>query len=117
MAGDIEGPHMLVFRPARWGLPGGHRDDNLSCRSNFTTRRKGRGRRAVGRRAPQGFARRSKYGADLIKVCASGGVLSKGDQPGTPQYTLEELQGPSAEEAHKPGTQSGRGTPHGTQID
>jgi len=43
-----------------------------------------------------------KYGADLIKVCASGGVLSKGDQPGTPQYTLEELKA-IVEEAHKLG--------------
>ena len=32
-----------------------------------------------------------KYGVDVIKILASGGVLSKGDQPGAPQYTLEEL--------------------------
>jgi imidazolonepropionase-like amidohydrolase len=43
-----------------------------------------------------------KYGADVIKICASGGVLSKGDQPGTPQYTLEEMQA-IADEAHKLG--------------
>ena len=43
-----------------------------------------------------------KYGADLIKICASGGVLSKGDLPGTPQYTLEEMKA-IAEEAHKLG--------------
>ncbi len=54
-----------------------------------------------------------KYGADLIKVCASGGVLSKGDQPGTPQYTLEELQA-IAEEAHKLGRKVAAHA-HGTQ--
>lgn len=33
-----------------------------------------------------------KYGADLIKTCATGGVLSAGDAVGVPQYTLEELR-------------------------
>ena len=54
-----------------------------------------------------------KYGVDLIKVCASGGVLSKGDLPGTPQYTLEELQA-IAEEAHKLGRKVAAHA-HGTQ--
>ncbi len=54
-----------------------------------------------------------KYGADLIKICASGGVLSKGDQPGTPQYTLEEMQA-IAEEAHKLGRKVAAHA-HGTQ--
>jgi imidazolonepropionase-like amidohydrolase len=54
-----------------------------------------------------------KYGADLIKICASGGVLSKGDQPGTPQFTLEEMQA-IAEEAHKLGRKVAAHA-HGTQ--
>jgi imidazolonepropionase-like amidohydrolase len=33
-----------------------------------------------------------KYGADVIKTCATGGVLSAGDAVGVPQYTLEELK-------------------------
>ena len=33
-----------------------------------------------------------KYGADLIKVGASGGVLSKGDAVGATQYTVEEME-------------------------
>ena len=33
-----------------------------------------------------------KYGADVIKTCATGGVLSEGDAVGTPQYTFEELK-------------------------
>ena len=32
-----------------------------------------------------------KYGADLIKIGASGGVLSKGDDPQASQYTKEEM--------------------------
>jgi imidazolonepropionase-like amidohydrolase len=54
-----------------------------------------------------------KYGADVIKICASGGVLSKGDQPGTPQYTLEEMQA-IADEAHKLGRKVAAHA-HGTQ--
>lgn len=33
-----------------------------------------------------------KYGADVIKTCATGGVLSAGDAVGVPQYTYEELR-------------------------
>jgi imidazolonepropionase-like amidohydrolase len=43
-----------------------------------------------------------KYGVDVIKILASGGVLSKGDQPGAPQYTYEELK-MAADTAHQAG--------------
>jgi imidazolonepropionase-like amidohydrolase len=43
-----------------------------------------------------------KYGVDVIKILASGGVLSRGDQPGAPQFTYEELK-VAADEAHKAG--------------
>ena len=43
-----------------------------------------------------------KYGVDVIKIHASGGVLSKGDQPGAPQFTLEELR-VAADTAHQAG--------------
>ncbi len=33
-----------------------------------------------------------KYGADLIKICATGGVLSAGDAVGVPQYSFEEIR-------------------------
>ena len=33
-----------------------------------------------------------KYGADVIKTCATGGVLSEGDAVGTTQYGLEEMR-------------------------
>ena len=43
-----------------------------------------------------------KYGVDVVKILASGGVLSKGDQPGEPQYTLAELK-MAADTAHLAG--------------
>ena len=33
-----------------------------------------------------------KYGADVIKTCATGGVLSEGDAVGATQYSFEELK-------------------------
>jgi imidazolonepropionase-like amidohydrolase len=43
-----------------------------------------------------------KHGVDVIKVHASGGVLSRGDSPGAPQYSVEELR-VLVEEAHAAG--------------
>jgi imidazolonepropionase-like amidohydrolase len=43
-----------------------------------------------------------KYGVDVIKIMATGGVLSRGDSPGAPQYTLEELKA-AARIAHMAG--------------
>lgn len=43
-----------------------------------------------------------KYGVDAIKILATGGVLSKGTNPGAAQYTLEELKA-AADEAHTHG--------------
>jgi len=43
-----------------------------------------------------------KYGADVIKICATGGVLSKGDDPNASQYTLEEMKAIVAD-AHRLG--------------
>ncbi|MBV9670110.1 MAG: amidohydrolase family protein [Acidobacteriales bacterium] len=43
-----------------------------------------------------------KYGVDVIKILATGGVLSKGDKPGASQYTYEELK-MAADTAHATG--------------
>ena len=43
-----------------------------------------------------------KHGVDVIKINASGGVLSRGDAPGAPQYTVQELRA-AVEEAHAAG--------------
>jgi imidazolonepropionase-like amidohydrolase len=107
--GEIEGPRMLVSGPAL-GITGGHCDDNLLP---FEYRHKSDGV-ADGPWAARAKVREViKYGADVIKICASGGVLSKGDLPGTPQYTLEEMQA-IADEAHKLGRKVAAHA-HGTQ--
>jgi imidazolonepropionase-like amidohydrolase len=41
-----------------------------------------------------------KYGADVIKFCASGGVMSLADEVDTPQLTLEEMTA-VVDEAHR----------------
>ena len=41
-----------------------------------------------------------KYGADVIKTCATGGVLSEGDAVGATQYSYEEMKA-MVDEAHK----------------
>ncbi len=97
-AGEIVGPRMLVSGPAL-GISGGHCDNNLlPYEYHYTSEGVANGPWAVREKVRQVI----KYGADVIKICASGGVLSKGDLPGTPQYTLEEMQAISAE-AHKLG--------------
>ncbi len=108
-AGEIEGPRMFVSGPAI-GITGGHCDNNLLA-PEFKFRDEGV---ADGPWAVRTKVRENvKYGADLIKVCASGGVLSKGDTPGAPQLTLEELTA-IADEAHKLGRKVAAHA-HGTQ--
>jgi imidazolonepropionase-like amidohydrolase len=107
--GDIEGPRMRVSGPPL-GITGGHCDNNL-LPPEFHYRSEGVADSPWAARAK--VRETVKYGADVIKVCASGGVLSKGDQPGTPQYTLEELRA-IAEEAHKLGRKVAAHA-HGTQ--
>jgi imidazolonepropionase-like amidohydrolase len=81
------------------GITGGHCDDNLLPIQYH----------AVGDGVADGIAevqhkvrQNIKYGSDLIKICATGGVLSKGDDPQASQYTLEEMQAIVAD-AHRLG--------------
>ena len=97
-AGEIPGPRMFVSGPAL-GITGGHCDNDLLA-PEFHAKEEGV---ADGPWAARAKVREViKYGADLIKICASGGVLSKGDSPGAEQYTPEEMRA-IAEEAHKLG--------------
>jgi imidazolonepropionase-like amidohydrolase len=108
-AGDIPGPRMQVSGPALT-ITGGHGDDNLLP---YEYHHSGQGV-ANGPWAVREKVRENvKFGADLIKVLASGGVLSKGDTPGAPQYTPEELKA-IADEAHKLGRKVAAHA-HGTQ--
>ena len=97
-AGHIPGPHMQVSGPAL-GITGGHMDENLLP---YEFHIHGQGV-ADGIPAVQHQVRENiKYGADLIKIGATGGVLSKGDDPQASQYTLEEMQAIVAD-AHRLG--------------
>ena len=97
-AGQVTGPHMQVSGPLI-GITGGHCDENLLPIQYHTV---GDGV-ADGVPAVQHMVRQNiKYGADLIKMCATGGVLSKGDDPNAAQFTLEEMQAIVAD-AHRLG--------------
>jgi imidazolonepropionase-like amidohydrolase len=87
-AGDVQGPRLLVSGPAL-SITGGHCDNNMLPSEYHAT---GDGV-ADGIAAVQHKVRENiKYGSDLIKVCATGGVLSLGDNPQHSQYTLEEMK-------------------------
>jgi len=97
-AGDVPGPRMMVSGPAL-GITGGHCDNNMLPSEYHAT---GDGV-ADGIAAVQHKVRENiKYGADVIKVCATGGVLSLGDNPQHSQYTLEEMKAIVAD-AHRLG--------------
>ncbi len=96
--GDVIGPRIVASGPAM-GITGGHCDENLLPPAfHFQG-----GGVADGVEAVQHKVREIiKYGADVIKICATGGVLSKGDDPNASQYTLEEMKAIVAD-AHRLG--------------
>jgi imidazolonepropionase-like amidohydrolase len=97
-AGDVPGPRMVVSGPAL-GITGGHCDNNLLP---YEYHAQGDGV-ADGIENVQHKVREViKYGADVIKICATGGVMSKGDDPNASQFTLEEMKAIVAE-AHRLG--------------
>jgi len=97
-AGDVPGPHMLVSGPPL-SITGGHCDnDLLPFEYHATSDGAADGIEAVQHKTREII----KYGADLIKVCATGGVMSKGDDPNASQYTLEEMKAIVAD-AHRLG--------------
>jgi imidazolonepropionase-like amidohydrolase len=87
-AGDIPGPRVLASGPPL-GITGGHCDENLlPYEFHRTGEGVADGVEGVQRRVREVI----KYGADVIKFCATGGVLSKGDDPKASQYTQEEMR-------------------------
>nr|WP_010132803.1 amidohydrolase family protein [Microbulbifer agarilyticus] len=97
--GDIPGPRLFVSGPSI-GITGGHCDNNLLPAEYDAVG----GGVADGPWAVRAKVRENlKYGADLIKLCATGGVMSKGTEPGAQQLALEEMQA-AVTEAHNRGT-------------
>ena len=86
--GDVPGPRILASGPPL-SITGGHCDDTMHAPEYKIT--------ALGvadgvDEALKVTRRNIKFGADVIKICATGGVLSFGDDPRTSQYTLNELK-------------------------
>src|SRR5580698_1365294 len=97
-AGDVPGPRMLGSG-APLSMTGGDADNKLlPFEYHATSDGVADGVDGVRHMVRQNV----KYGADLIKFMASGGVLSKGDNPQASQYTLEEMKA-IVDEAHRLG--------------
>ncbi|MEO1246840.1 MAG: amidohydrolase family protein [Pseudomonadota bacterium] len=107
--GRVPGPRLQVSGPSI-GITGGHCDENrLPAEYGARSGGVADGPWAVRQKVREN----KKYGADVIKFCATGGVLSKGTNPGARQYTLEEMQA-IVDEAHRLGMQVAAHA-HGTE--
>ncbi len=96
--GDLPGPRMDASGPLI-GITGGHCDKNvLPYEYHATNDGIADGVEAVQHKTREII----KYGADVIKICATGGVMSRGDNPQASQYTLEEMKAIVAD-AHRLG--------------
>lgn len=86
-AGDVPGPRMNTAGPGI-GVTGGHFDNSLLAPEfHFTAE-------GIADGVPAAIAKvreEVKYGADVIKISATGGVLSKGDSPEATQFSDEEI--------------------------
>ncbi len=103
-SGYIPGPRIVASGPGI-SITGGHGDlNNYSPETTVTLFPEHRDFSIADGpdQVRQTVREQVKYGVDVIKILASGGVLSKGDQPGAPQYTLEELK-VAADTAHQAG--------------
>ena len=97
-AGKVEGPR-IVPAGYSFGATGGHCDITglspaLNADSPFNADSPDEARKRV--------RQLRKYGAEVIKICATGGVFSFGDTPGQQQLSLAEMKA-IADEAHMQG--------------
>src|SRR5947209_6472073 len=97
-AGDVPGPRIVASGPPL-GLTGGHCDNDLLP---YEYHAQGDGVADGIENVRHKVREVIKYGADVIKICATGGVMSKGDDPNASQFTLEEMKAIVAE-AHRLG--------------
>ncbi|WP_394129694.1 amidohydrolase family protein [Shewanella maritima] len=97
-AGDIVGPRIWAVGHSI-SVTGGHCDDNFSAPE----------KRSVAQGVANGpwevrakVRENIKYGANAIKICATGGVFSKGTKVGIQQLSDQEIKA-AVEEAHMQG--------------
>lgn len=96
--GWIPGPRIMASGYAL-GATGGHCDEtffppSMEEKSPALVDSPDEGRKQV--------RTQRKYGARSIKICATGGVFSRGDEPGAQQMTLDEIKA-ITDEAHMAG--------------
>jgi imidazolonepropionase-like amidohydrolase len=96
--GYVPGPRIVTATYAI-GATGGHCDStffppSMDQKSPYNVDSPDEGRKVV--------RTLKKYGAQVIKICATGGVFSHGDEPGQQQLTLAEMQA-IVDEAHMAG--------------
>ena len=96
--GIVPGPRI---QPAAhsFGITGGHCDDN-GFRPGVSENDWRTGTADGPEEVRKAVRYQVKYGAEVIKVCATGGVLSEGDAVGVTQYGTEELRA-AVDEARK----------------
>jgi imidazolonepropionase-like amidohydrolase len=94
--GWVVGPRIV---PATYllGATGGHCDDTNGLPPSLE--KAGEGIVTSPEEARQKVRWVHKYGAEVVKICATGGVFSLGDSVGAQQLTLDEMKA-IAEEAH-----------------
>ncbi|MFZ0266118.1 amidohydrolase family protein [Caulobacter sp.] len=96
--GYVPGPR-IVSAAYAIGATGGHCDStffppSMDEKSPYTVDSPDEGRKRV--------RELKKYGARVIKICATGGVFSRGNEPGQQQLSLAEMQA-IVDEAHMAG--------------
>ncbi|HMX26210.1 MAG TPA: amidohydrolase family protein [Blastocatellia bacterium] len=97
-AGDVPGPRIVASGPSL-GITGGHCDDNyLPWEFHHKSDGVADGVESVMAKTREVI----KYGANVIKFCSTGGVLSLGDDPKAAEFTFEEMKTIVAE-AHRLG--------------
>ncbi|ALN82697.1 xaa-Pro dipeptidase, putative [Lysobacter antibioticus] len=94
--GKLSGPR-IVSAAYGFGATGGHCDStffppSMQQRSPFNADSPEQARQRV--------RELRKYGAQVIKICATGGVFSRNTEPGQQQLSLEEMKA-VADEAHR----------------
>ncbi|WP_155264815.1 metal-dependent hydrolase family protein [Sphingomonas segetis] len=96
--GWVVGPRIV---PATYllGATGGHCDDTNGLPPSLGADDQGPGIVTSPEQAREKVRWVHKYGAEVIKICATGGVFSLGDSVGAQQMTLEEMKA-IADEAH-----------------
>lgn len=114
-AGDFPGPRVVASGPPI-SITGGHGDMNgfAPAVENMMYPAERDFQLADGPEAVRHVVREQvKYGVDVIKILATGGVLSQGDKPGAEQMTYEEMK-MAVDTAHAAGRKVAAHA-HGTQ--